>query len=199
MKLWEEYNGIGPKRGDSRPLEAMDRHMVLSKTNIAEGRYYTIFTSSFTNHGLFHLGFNMLSLWTVGRPIVKYYGARTFAILWIGGSLAGGIGSILHSQSKKIPETYEDARSVGATDSVLALFTALSCIIPNVRAEIWFIQTTMRTGAAVLFCTSLACEEKGWLPMFGHAAHLGGMAFGAFWWLVSIRRGKLGYLPWAGK
>ena len=109
------------KNKDIKPLQGFVNNFVGSRDNITNGRWWTLITSSFAHANFLHLSFNMMSLWGFGKSIVMYYGAPQFAIIWLGGTLAGGLTS-LYLQEK----TKERVGWVGASSSICAIMVSES-------------------------------------------------------------------------
>ena len=49
-------------------------------------------TYGFLHGGVLHLGFNMATLWSLGRPLIETGGPRRFVILWAASQIMGGVG-----------------------------------------------------------------------------------------------------------
>ena len=69
-------------------LPLVDAHAVCSLSNLRQGRYYTLLTSSVTHFSLTHLAFNMYGLYTLGPLICSTFGAGGLLVLWVGGVLS---------------------------------------------------------------------------------------------------------------
>jgi membrane associated rhomboid family serine protease len=163
--------------------------MVLSLKNIQEGRYYTLLTSTFTHYHSLHLALNMMTLWSFGRTIVGVYGVPTFAILWVGSGLVGGALQV--SAWKRNIDSKENPRAVGASGSLFGMVSFLACVIPGARVSLLFVPMSLKTAVTGAAAFTVLSIHQGWLPFIAHWDHLGGMLFGATWWLVMLRRGRV--------
>jgi membrane associated rhomboid family serine protease len=115
----------------------------------------------------------MFTLWSVSRPLVLFYGAPTYALLWLGAGVGGGALQIYWSdimrqavKRKTISKPFwiqEDRGAVGASGSILGMIGVLSCAFPTNSS--WILGFV--TG-------SVLCLEYDLLPMLGHKSHLGG-------------------------
>jgi membrane associated rhomboid family serine protease len=162
-------------------------HFIHSLRNIKEGRYYTIVTSAFMHANLGHLGLNMLALWGFGRLAVSMFGVPSFLVLYFGSIIAGGMAQNFYWERKK----QWSAGGVGASGGVSGVFAAAACALPHGRMSLLIIPMPLWIGAALMVVMSVGGMQEQWLPSFAHADHLGGMAFGALYWLVALRRGRL--------
>jgi membrane associated rhomboid family serine protease len=167
-------------------LEKFDDNMVLSLKNIREGRYYTILTSTFVHTSPVHLFVNMMTLWSFGRTFIYVYGLPTFALVYAGAGIAGGALQ-LYAWSKSEPQIFH--RGMGASGSLLGVLAAWAIVMPREPIQMFFIPMKLGPAMGGFAVASVAFIYTGALPFIGHWDHLGGMAFGAFWWLVALRRG----------
>lgn len=168
-------------------MRALNTHFVHTPEDIKQGRYYTIITSAFMHGSIMHLLFNMVGLWSFGRLVVSIYGASSFLVLYFGSIITGGLTQDYAWELKR-----ESAvGAVGASGGVLGVFAAMACGMPRAPMSMLFVPMPMWVAAGLTVGISVGGLQDRWLPTFGHADHLGGMAFGAFWWLVAMRRGRI--------
>jgi len=62
---------------------------------VAEGEWYRLITSGFLHANLFHLGFNMLLLFFLGRLLEPSLGTPRFLVLYFASLLAGSFGALV--------------------------------------------------------------------------------------------------------
>jgi len=154
----------------------------LSQDGLANGWWWQLVTHQFLHGGAVHLLVNMLMLWFVGRDAEEVYGARWFLMLYLLGGIAGGVA--------QIPFLSPAGVLIGASGSVCAVFMAVMTTFPRVpvTALLFFVlPIRLKAGvlAMVVVVASVALWLSGLAPGIGHAAHLGGFAFGfifALWW-----------------
>ncbi|KAL3422589.1 DnaJ domain-containing protein [Phlyctema vagabunda] len=185
-KKWQRWD-IPSKKSDSNwwNLQNTRDHLTCSLRNVREGRYYVLLTSSFMHHELWHLAGNMLGLWSIGKNVAFIGGIPNFLILYTGGAITCGLASVY---GKALTEGHSvDRDSIGASGSVLSLVTAMACIMPRARVSMFFIRLPIMAGVLLTTGLSLYALKTGVLPEIDHAGHLGGIAFGALWWLVAMR------------
>ena len=153
---------------------------------------------------LLHLGANMFGLYSLGPLIVSTFGPASFIAIWVGSSLACDSAVLywdwLGQQAQRARfarmksdlllfrarvEQIVEMHSIGASGSVLGLFTAFVCMMPKAKIFLFPIPVQMPawTGLGVFVVGSVYCVVSGTLPQIGHVGHLGGMAFGAaYYW-----------------
>ena len=81
------------------------------------GEWWRLFTAAFLHGGLLHIGFNMLVLWLVGRPLESVLGHTRFVILYLLSALGGSVASYTFSPLNTV--------SVGASGAIFGLMAAL--------------------------------------------------------------------------
>jgi membrane associated rhomboid family serine protease len=62
---------------------------------VAEGEWYRLVTSGFLHASLFHIGFNMLLLFFLGRLLEPALGTPRFLVLYFASLLAGSLGALI--------------------------------------------------------------------------------------------------------
>jgi membrane associated rhomboid family serine protease len=62
---------------------------------VAEGEWYRLITSGFLHASLFHIGFNMLLLFFLGRLLEPALGTWRFLALYFASLLAGSLGALI--------------------------------------------------------------------------------------------------------
>ena len=58
---------------------------------IMNGEYWRIFTAMFLHAGIFHIGFNMLSLYFIGRGVEIFYGKWRYLVIYFVTGILGGL------------------------------------------------------------------------------------------------------------
>jgi membrane associated rhomboid family serine protease len=82
---------------------------------VAEGEWYRMVTAGFLHASLFHIGFNMLLLFMLGRLLEPSLGTPRFLVLYFASLLCGSLGALLMDPN---------ALTVGASGAVFGLFGA---------------------------------------------------------------------------
>jgi len=82
-------------------------------------------TYMFLHGGGFHLLFNMLWLWWLGRSVEQTLGPRTFSIIYFGSGIGGAILDILFAQFMGINFV------IGASGAVFGIMVAFAMLFPR--------------------------------------------------------------------
>lgn len=146
---------------------------------------WTFITSMFLHqpNSLWHILFNMLTLWCVGPVLERMMGHWSFLALYAVSGLAGGTGMmlwvVLSGASGWITPVY------GASGALFGLFAAILVVYRRIGLDI----RSMMIWMLINFLMPVIMPNIAW------QAHLGGFLFGGMftWLLVSglrILRGK---------
>lgn len=87
------------------------------KMLVQNGEVYRLLTCIFLHAGLFHIFFNMYSLYYIGSKVEDFFGKWKYLIIYLLSGISGSLLSIAFSASNVV--------SVGATGAIFGLFGAL--------------------------------------------------------------------------
>ncbi|MBU3690921.1 MAG: rhomboid family intramembrane serine protease [Solirubrobacterales bacterium] len=148
---------------------------------VADGQWYRLITSGFLHVSIFHLAFNMIALFFLGRILEPSIGTPRFVSIYFASMLAGSFGALLLSGSL--------VNTVGASGAVFGIFGATFVIargrgLNHIAREIGVI-----LGINLLLTFTVSGISIG--------GHLGGLAGGVLCGLIVIagERGRLGSSP----
>ncbi len=89
---------------------------------------WRLITSGFLHANLIHIGFNMLSLWFVGRSLEPAIGRAYFAAIYFTALLAGSFGALWFTPN--VP-------TLGASGAIFGVFGALIMVARARRIPLW--------------------------------------------------------------
>ncbi|MHC4452365.1 MAG: rhomboid family intramembrane serine protease, partial [Planctomycetota bacterium] len=134
---------------------------------IWSGSRWALFTSPFLHIGWEHVGYNLLCLWYLGRPVERVLGSVRFLLFFAASAWVSGAAQLVGS----------DADGIGLSGVVFALF-GFSWVA---RARFPELRKQVGTGLIVYFLISLVggivVSRLGILPI-GNIAHFAGLFFG---------------------
>jgi membrane associated rhomboid family serine protease len=141
-----------------------------------------IFTSIFSHFGLWHLIFNMLFLYFSGQLFEQIFDKRRLWQTYVFGGIAGGI---LEIAAHYLFPSFQNSDNVvvGASGSVMAIFTALAFHSPNIRVNLFGVFPVKIYFIAIFFLLNDLIGISNSSDNVAHFAHLGGAIFG----LISIQ------------
>ena len=145
-------------------------------------RPWTIITYMFSHYGLFHILFNMLWLYWLGRIFLEFFTPRQLGGLYVLGGLGGA--ALYIAVYNLLPHlNASSALMLGASASVMAIVIAVSVYRPDYQINLLFIGgISLKWVAIVTVLLDLISIEGG--NMGGHIAHLGGMLVGLLFGLA---------------
>jgi membrane associated rhomboid family serine protease len=91
-------------------------------------QYWRLLTSGFLHESIIHIGFNMLSLFFVGRSLEPAIGRLYFAVIYFTALLAGSFGALLFTPG--LP-------TLGASGAIFGVFGALIMVARARRIPLW--------------------------------------------------------------
>ncbi len=156
-------------------------------SNIKEALFHpwTFITHMFLHEGPWHLLWNMLWLFWMGRILGDLIGDRKILPTYILGGLFGAVFMML--MGMLLPNVVGD-RGLGASAAVSAIILAAATTAPNSEMRFLFIGNIRLKYIALVFIV-LELLYSTVSNTGGHFAHLGGAFFGWFS-IVSLRRGN---------
>ncbi|WP_155057128.1 rhomboid family intramembrane serine protease [Streptomyces blattellae] len=127
---------------------------------VAEGEWYRMFTAMFTHEAVWHIAFNMLSLWWLGGPLEAALGRARYISLYLISGLSGSALTYLIES----PTT----ASLGASGAIFGLFGATAVLVRRLNYD-------MRPIIALLVINLIF--TFGWSNI-AWQAHIGGLVGG---------------------
>jgi membrane associated rhomboid family serine protease len=152
--------------------------LALTKSGIADGEYWRLFSVVLVHGGLLHLAFNMYALYIIGPTVEALYGSARFLVLYLACAAAGSTASYLFSGAPV---------SVGASGAIFGLFGVL-LVADRIHKPLLTRQARgLTTQIGVLIGINLFIGFT--VPSIDNAAHIGGLLAGCWLGLVMVPRG----------
>lgn len=133
---------------------------------------WQILTYQFLHGGIFHILFNMLTLWMFGCDLERRWGTRFFLKYYMICIAGGAILNVLFLPGQTVP-------SIGASAGIYGILLAYGLLYPDRVVYFSFLfpikmkHLVMIIGAISLY-SSISASHSG----IAHLAHLGGMVVG---------------------
>ncbi len=152
-------------------------------------RPWTLITHMFSHFGFFHILFNMLWLYWMGRIFREYLGNRKVLPVYMLGAWAGALLYILaYNIFPGLHNDLPQVEALGASAGVMAIVVATATLLPDYTIFLLFIGPVklkwLALAAVILDLISIQGINSG-----GHIAHLGGALFG-FLFIRQLRKGN---------
>jgi len=150
---------------------------------------WTAFTYMFTQREFFHLLFNMLWLFWLGKIFLDFLNKRQFIFTYLLGGLAGGITFLLLYNF--IPVFKSDAQFsflLGSSASVSAIVVGTATLLPDYTIRMLFFGNVKLKYLALVFIILDLIGLAGANPG-GNLSHLGGALLG-YLFIVQLQKGR---------
>jgi membrane associated rhomboid family serine protease len=144
---------------------------------------WTIVTSLFAHRDIWHLLFNMLTLFFFGRFLNGLVGARSFYIIYFLGGIMGNVFFMFLTWPNGPPV-------IGASGAVFALGGTLAVLTPKLKVIMFPIPIPMPLWVAVIGGFVI----MSFLPGIAWQGHLGGLATGLI--AGAILRKRIRVIPY---
>ncbi|MGH8607131.1 MAG: rhomboid family intramembrane serine protease [Gammaproteobacteria bacterium] len=133
------------------------------------GQPLRLVASTFLHFGIFHLGFNMIALLSVGTLVERLFGHARFATLYLVAGLAGSVASLV---------AHPQIVSAGASGAVFGVYGALAGFLVRQRGVMppLVLKGLLKVALCFIGYNLLAGFGKSGID---NAAHLGGLVAGA--------------------
>ncbi|MBN2186211.1 MAG: rhomboid family intramembrane serine protease [Dehalococcoidia bacterium] len=127
---------------------------------------WTIISNVFVHGSLWHILFNMLSLYFLGSFLIRLLGEKKFLAVYFLGGIVGNIFYILLAPALSI--------GIGASGAIFALGGALAMMAPKLPVFMFFIPVPVPLWIAMLIFLVISFLGRG----IAWQAHLGGLLLG---------------------
>ena len=143
--------------------------------------FWQLITYMFLHADYWHLGFNMLALWSFGNILEKVWGKQRLLVFY----LASGIGAAVISQ---FVDTFVFSKvhygaTVGASGGIYGILVAFALLFPNFKIFLLLLPVPIAAKyfVPILLLIDLTAGFTG-ITIFGaniaHFAHIGGAIIG---------------------
>jgi membrane associated rhomboid family serine protease len=156
--------------------EPIFENLVLMPSAVIHGAVWQLFTYLFLHSlsSIFHLLFNMLTLWMFGAPIEQTWGTKRFLQYYFICGVGAGICVVLANLIFGDP--YQ--RVIGASGAIYGLLLAFGMLFPNQTVMFWFLFPLKAKYMVMIFGAIAFLSSFQGSSTVSNLAHLGGMLFG---------------------
>ncbi len=140
-------------------------------------RFYTILTYQFFHDGIFHLLFNMLWLYWMGKIFLDFLSVRQFHFVYLAGGFAGSVLFLLAFNVFPVFRSISGATIIGSSAAVMAVVIATATLVPNYSIRLLIFGDVklkyLATAYIVLDLIGTTSTNAG-----GNFSHIGGAILG---------------------
>ncbi len=147
---------------------------------VARGQIWRLLTAQYLHAGAYHIAFNMLALYFLGRSLERLWGNRKFLVIY---TLAGLIGNLFYLAACFLRPDMFDPRIplVGASGCILGLLGVCAVLFPRAIVIVIMFPMTIRSAALLFTAIYVINVIQQGRNAGGDVCHLGGLAFGVLW------------------
>lgn len=150
---------------------------------------WTLITYMFYHEEFFHILFNMLWLYWMGKILQEYLGSKKLFSTYILGGISGALLYIMaYNLFPLFSESVSISFALGASAGVLAITAAAATLLPDYKIGLMFIGPVALKYIAI-FTVFLDLVNVSGSNAGGHIAHLGGALFG-FVYVTQLKQGR---------
>lgn len=155
---------------------------------VTEFAVWQLVTYMFLHADVFHILFNMLSLWMFGVELEKTWGTRFFTKYYAVTGIGAGLITVGLSLLPGMERSFY-ANTIGASGAIYGLLLAYGLYFPNRQLMLLIPPIPMRARTFVILYAllELVMGVTGTAAGVAHFAHLGGMLGGYL--MIRYRRG----------
>lgn len=144
-----------------------------------EGRIWQLLTATFLHGGPYHLFWNMVFLWMVGREMEMFYGTRDFVALYLSAAVVSTLGWAAIDALTTPPNALVAHSMIGASGAIMAVVVIYALYYPHREILLFFILPVEMWQLVLLYVAYDAWQLLNGVS-FGVAvaSHLTGAAYG---------------------
>jgi membrane associated rhomboid family serine protease len=160
------------------------------RKTVEQGQVWRLLTSTFCHdrYGLWHILFNMLILCWFGQRLERMYGSREFLLFYLAAAVCASLAfvGLAYYTGSYVP-------AIGASGPIMAVMMVYTIFYPFEQFLLfWFFPVPLWAllGLYMLYDLHPVLLALAGDPMFtgvAHGSHLGGLAFGFFYWRFGWR------------
>lgn len=164
---------------------------------------WTIITYMFTHVALFHIVWNMITLYWFGQILSDYTSTKKIVPLYVLGGFAGAVLTLLLITFVPVFHPFIGSPMVGASAGITAIIIAAATLVPNFRLNLLFVGSVKLVYVAIFVVFIDVLSVASYDNVGGNLAHLGGALMG-YIYIIQYKKGRdLGawiarFLSWAG-
>ncbi|KAF2459660.1 hypothetical protein BDY21DRAFT_270007, partial [Lineolata rhizophorae] len=182
-QMAKAHERSGPKTGLPR---FMIDNFLLKPGDLSRHRWWTLLTCAFSHITMGHFLFNLVSFNTFAN-ILSYHpllhGGHLLS-LYVGAALMGSFGFLASTMN----DPFRQRKSaLGASGAVMGVSSTVACLFPWARVYLFGIVPVPMVLLTAGYFLIDSAGMKDPTSTTGHAAHLGGLAFGLMYYFFRIR------------
>jgi membrane associated rhomboid family serine protease len=177
--------------------EFVNEYLAASSEGIfRHGRVWQLLTATFLHDSVFHILWNMLFLWMVGREMESFYGSRDFVAMYLGAAVVSTLGwAALDALTQPSNPFLQSHRMVGASGAVMAVVVVYALYYPRREVLLFFVLPVEMWLLVVVYLGSQVWDllQPGPNKRIAVASHLTGALYGYLFKHFDLRWSRLSW------
>ncbi|KIW29129.1 uncharacterized protein PV07_04966 [Cladophialophora immunda] len=176
-----------------KTLDNLLKHFTVKLDDGRQQRWWTLVTPAFSHIQTYHIAGNLFAFSTFSRMLLAYgIAPARYGALILGSAVAGNLAFLRQASQRRRREQPGDSRALhmralGLSGVVMGLGAAVSLATPKSRVLLFGAVPVPVWLVMLLYTAYDSARLDDQASTVGHAAHLGGAAFGAVYYLVALR------------
>ncbi|KIX01472.1 uncharacterized protein Z518_09198 [Rhinocladiella mackenziei CBS 650.93] len=187
--LWKTQ----PSPEQRKIFDILTKHFTLKLDDVKQERWWTLITPAFSHIQSDHIFGNLLAFSTFSRMLLTCgIGPLRYGLLILGSAVSGHL-AFLYQASLRQPRGWAfftqraELQALGLSGVVMGLGVAVSLAAPRAKILVFGAVPMPVWLLMVLYIVYDSAGLEDPTSTVGHAAHLGGAAFGAAFYLLALR------------
>jgi len=183
------YAKAQAQAGFPGPFIKFMRNMSCNMTDVLNGHWQTLMTSTFTHVDLWHLAANMFTAYYLGQFLVHSPCITPGRLLTIalGAGVTGSAGFVYQRYLVTGGKGVDYVRGLGFSGALMGITSVAACLAPTAKVLIYGFIPVPLWGTVLGYAVFDGYYLNDGNSRIGHAGHLGGLAFGIMYYLLRLR------------
>ncbi|HEY0899675.1 MAG TPA: rhomboid family intramembrane serine protease [Sphingobacteriaceae bacterium] len=152
-------------------------------------KFWTVLTYMFSHRGFFHIFFNMIWLYWMGRIFEDFLNKRQFTFTYLAGGVAGAVLYIIsYYVFPAFSDSVQHSVIIGASASVMAIVVATATLLPDYTIMLLLFGSVRLKYLAIAFIILDLIMLTG-TNAGGSISHIGGAILG-YVYIKQLRKGN---------
>jgi membrane associated rhomboid family serine protease len=150
---------------------------------------WTLITYMFTHIEIFHILWNLITLYWFGQILADYTSPKKIIPLYLMGGIAGALITVILFSVIPVFQPYLGLPMVGGSAGITAIIIAAATLVPNYRINLMFVGSVKLLYVALFVLFIDVLNVASYDNIGGNIAHLGGALMG-YVFIIQYKKGR---------
>ncbi|KAH0840697.1 hypothetical protein AYO21_00647 [Fonsecaea monophora] len=184
-----------PSSPRRKMLDDLVTHFTVKLDDVKQHRWWTLVTPAFSHVQTYHILGNLFAFSTFSRMLLAYgIGPVRYAVLILGSAVSGNAAFLYQAAQRQQTQQWQrqrrqpqETRALGLSGVVMGLGAAVSLATPRFKVLLFGVVPVPVWLLMALYTVYDSARLDDQASTTGHAAHLGGAAFGVLYYVAALR------------